>query len=128
MEELFFWDDRPAYPCACFFRAEFRGELDRLTLEMVDFENTIKEVIKYAGDETLIIILADHETGGFAINGGSLAEKKMNIGYTTKQHTGTLIPVFARGPGAENFAGIYDNTDIFKKLEPFISGRRAYRE
>ena len=33
MEELFFWDDRPAYPCACFFRAEFRGALNRLALE-----------------------------------------------------------------------------------------------
>lgn len=33
MEELFFWDDRPAYPCACFFRAEFRGELNRVALE-----------------------------------------------------------------------------------------------
>jgi|GEM_PF-4792585 len=33
MEELFFWDDRPAYPCACFFRLAFRGELKRLELE-----------------------------------------------------------------------------------------------
>ena len=27
-----------------------------------------------------------------------------------------MIPVFAYGKGAENFAGIYDNTEIFNKM------------
>ena len=36
--------------------------------------------------------------------------------FTTGSHTPLLVPVFAFGPGAENFSGIMDNTDIMKKV------------
>lgn len=93
--------------------------------EMVDFDKTIGEVMKLLGadSETLIVVLADHETGGFAINGGNLADGKVEAAWTTKGHTASLIPVFANGPGAEQFSGIYDNTEIFNKLLTFIQDR-----
>jgi alkaline phosphatase len=37
--------------------------------------------------------------------------------FTTDYHTGCLIPVFAFGPGSENFAGMYENTAIFHKMK-----------
>jgi alkaline phosphatase len=36
--------------------------------------------------------------------------------FTTDYHTCTMVPVFAYGPGAELFSGMYDNTDIFYKV------------
>jgi len=36
--------------------------------------------------------------------------------FSTKDHSATLIPVFAYGPGSEEFSGIYQNTDIFEKI------------
>jgi alkaline phosphatase len=36
--------------------------------------------------------------------------------FTTGSHTGVMIPVFAYGPGAENFSGMYENNEIFHKM------------
>lgn len=45
-----------------------------------------------------------------------IINNKAGIGWTSYSHTGTPVPVYATGVGAENFNGSYDNTDIFKKL------------
>jgi len=85
--------------------------------ELLDFDQTIGEVLEFAKKDgnTLVIITADHETGGYSILGG---DDKGNIEgeFSTDHHTGTMVPVFAYGPGAENFIGIYENTAIFDKM------------
>lgn len=85
--------------------------------EMIDFDKVIGAAIDFAKSdgETLVIITADHETGGYAINPGSTFDTIVP-GFTSTYHTGTLIPVFAYGPGAERFSGIYENTDIYHKM------------
>jgi alkaline phosphatase len=45
-----------------------------------------------------------------------IINNKAGIGWTSYAHTGTPVPVYAMGAGAESFGGSYDNTDIFKKL------------
>jgi alkaline phosphatase len=65
---------------------------------------------------TLVIVTADHETGGFAIEGGSLQDYEVEGDFTTAKHTATMVPIFAYGPGAEDFMGIFDNTEIFRKM------------
>ena len=96
-------------------------------------------------DETLIVVTADHETGGVALGAGNhhgninwdVIEKSWNenghsnnlrfdenaklnadahIGWTTTDHTGGAVPVYAIGKGAEKFAGRIDNTDIKGKI------------
>jgi alkaline phosphatase len=78
----------------------------------------IGEVFDFAAKdgETLVIITADHETGGFSINGGSTETGEVKGAYTTGGHTGVMIPVLAFGPGAEAFSGFYENTAIFDKM------------
>ena len=85
--------------------------------EMIEFDRAIGEILEFALEdgETLVIVTADHETGGFAINPGSTM-KSIRPGFTTDKHTGALIPVFAFGPGAELFGGIYENTAIYHKM------------
>jgi alkaline phosphatase len=89
--------------------------------EMNEFQHVIKKVLDWAkkDGETLVIVTADHETGGFAIQQGSIPDSLVT-GFTSTYHTATMIPVFAFGPGAEQFAGIYDNTAIYGKM------RKAY--
>jgi alkaline phosphatase len=89
-----------------------------ITQEMLDFDKTIGQVLEFAARDkkTLVIVTADHETGGFAINGGELASGTVKGGFTTGSHTGVMVPVFAFGPGAEQFGGIQDNTDIFYRM------------
>ena len=86
--------------------------------EMLDFNETIKIALDYADQngETLVIITADHETGGYAIIEGELDGSSLTGGFSTKHHSASMIPVFAYGKGAKNFSGIYDNTQIFYKM------------
>jgi alkaline phosphatase len=86
--------------------------------EMIDFDNTIGRVLEFAEKDgnTLVIVTADHETGGYAINGGNLHDKTVEGAFTTGHHTGTMVPVFAFGPGAEEFMGIHENTAIYSKM------------
>lgn len=89
-----------------------------ITTEVLDFDKAIGEALKFAAydKETLIIVTADHETGGFAIKGGNMKTGNVVGEFCTGGHTGVMVPVFAFGPGAEKFRGFYDNTDIPKKI------------
>ena len=85
--------------------------------EVVDFDNAVGKALKFAKEdgETLVIVTADHETGGLGLVGGSVANGAVQGNFILKDHTAVMVPVFAFGPGAEMFTGVQDNTDIFKK-------------
>lgn len=87
--------------------------------ETIDFDKTLGKVLEFADQDqnTLVIVTADHETGGYAINGGNLETGEIEGAFTSDGHTAVMIPVFAYGPGAEKFMGIYENTDIYFKMK-----------
>jgi alkaline phosphatase len=93
---------------------------DALTLidEILDFDEAVGEVLDFAQKDghTLVVITGDHETGGIAIIGGSIKAHKVLLNFPTISHTAIMVPVFAYGPGAEKFGGIYDNTAFFQKF------------
>lgn len=69
--------------------------------------------------DTLVIFTGDHETGSLRIS-ESPRTGRIRLEWSTTDHTGTAVPVFAFGPGAEQFGGFYDNTDIGKRLLAFM--------
>jgi alkaline phosphatase len=85
--------------------------------EVHDFDKVIGKVLDWAelDGETLVIVTADHETGGFAINKGSTRDS-IKAAFTSDYHTGTMIPVFSYGPGSDDFLGIFENTAIYNKI------------
>jgi alkaline phosphatase len=85
--------------------------------EMLDFDRAIGEVLRFAeaDGQTLVIVTADHETGGMALE-QSNSPDSLEIDFATGYHTASLVPVFAYGPGAAAFGGVYDNTDIYLKM------------
>jgi alkaline phosphatase len=91
--------------------------------EMLDFDRTIGEVLDWAAQdgETLVVITADHETGGMAIMQGS-EMGKLEVKFNSDYHTATMVPVFAFGPGADKFQGMYDNTQIYHKMMGLMTG------
>jgi alkaline phosphatase len=97
------------------------NDRDRLLAEMLDFEQAIEAALAFAAKDgnTLVLVTADHETGGMSMLQGSNLDS-LDMKFTTKSHTASLIPVFAYGPGAEHFGGLYENTDIFFKIKKAI--------
>lgn len=100
------------------------NDAEYLIAELLDFDKVIGLALDFAEKDgnTLLIVTADHETGGFALSStpreGSQESNydKITGTFSTSGHTATLVPVFAYGPGAENFGGIYQNTEIYQKM------------
>jgi len=90
----------------------------KIVNEMLDFDRAIKIAFDFADNNpgTLVVITADHETGGMSLNGGNFESGTVDAKYTTGGHSAVMVPVFAYGTGAKEFAGIYENTDIFNKI------------
>ena len=93
--------------------------------EMKEFDNTLRQLVAYVNQhpETLLVVTADHETGGTGVSYKSYevgSTTPVQLSFSTKGHTGTVVPIFAYGAGAEAFAGIMKNTDLPKKMEELM--------
>ncbi len=86
--------------------------------EMLDFDRTIAKALEFAAKDkhTLVVVTADHETGGLTLNGGNIDDGEVEAAFTTGGHTSVAVPVFAFGPKATAFQGFYENTAIFQKF------------
>ena len=114
--------------------------------DVLSLNETVKKALEFYyahPDETLIVVTADHETGGPAIGDGQewksdyidweILEKSWiecggknnlnrqdnralnyaaQVGWTTENHSGAPVPVYAIGKGAERFHGRINNIDI----------------
>ncbi|QGY43401.1 alkaline phosphatase [Maribellus comscasis] len=90
--------------------------------DMLDFDKVVGKALDFASKnrETLVVVTADHETGGMAITGGDFETGMVKADYPLGGHTAVMVPVFAYGPGAEEFGGIMKNTDVNKKMEKLL--------
>ena len=97
--------------------------------EMREFDRTLQMLVKYVEShpETLLVVTADHETGGTGVSYRSHEvgeEKPIILSFSTKGHTGTVVPIFAYGAGAEEFGVIMKNTELPKIIERLMQGKK----
>lgn len=94
------------------------NDIDYVITETLDFDKAIGKAFHFADKNpgTLVIITSDHETGGLSIIDGDLNSGEIETHFSTDEHTAVMVPVFTYGTGAEEFAGIYDNTEIYHKM------------
>ncbi|KAF0238930.1 MAG: alkaline [Prolixibacteraceae bacterium] len=90
--------------------------------DMLDFDKVVGKALEFAANdkETLVIVTADHETGGMAITGGSIEKGVVQGAFPTGGHTPVMVPIFSYGPGAEEFIGIMENTDVHAKMKKLL--------
>ena len=89
-----------------------------LRAELADFEHLLHAVLDFAQADghTLVVVTADHETGGVTLPDGDIEKGQNDVRFLWGSHTGCMVPVFAIGPGAHYFSGIQENTDIPMKI------------
>ena len=94
------------------------NEIEYVISEFNDFDAAIQTVLDYTlkHPNTLVVVTADHETGGLTIPKGDIKKMRPSVEFSTVGHTASMVPVFAKGPAAATFSGIYDNTLIFNKM------------
>ncbi len=97
--------------------------------EMLAFDDAVKTVLDWVGEkplrknQTLIIIVADHDCGGFAVNGpygaGKLVAKgKVEPGWTSAQHTGVDTIIWSQGPHSQKLAkGAIENIQLYNVMK-----------
>lgn len=90
--------------------------------ELLDFDECVKAVVEFAQKDgnTLVLITADHETGGLSLTGGKDSTGKADYHYATEHHTGIMVPIFAFGPHAEEFTGTMENIEVFEKMKALL--------
>lgn len=87
---------------------------DMVIEHLLAFDEAVAVGREFAGRHgcTLMLVTADHETGGMAVLAGEPAGGRPHVGFVTRHHSAVDVPLFAFGPGSEAFAGLLDNTDI----------------
>ncbi|HEX9730103.1 MAG TPA: alkaline phosphatase [Gemmatimonadales bacterium] len=106
-------------------QAHRNAGIDTLTREMLALDDAIQTALRYREDhpETLIVVTADHETGGLSVRGDYTGEPgDIALYYHTTGHTAEPVPIFAIGPGAQMFGGFIRNDDVGRHLLAIVRG------
>ena len=96
--------------------AHRNADRDVLVAEMLGFDEAVRLALDFhrRDPETLVIVTADHETGGISL---AAAENRVDtLQYATADHSAAFVPLFAVGPGAEHFGGLKENREVGELL------------
>jgi alkaline phosphatase len=91
------------------------NDIQRNVHETIEFSYAVQEVIDWAAGRanTLILVTADHETGGLTVIANNGAGNYPTVSWSTGSHTGVNVPLYAWGVNAELILGEIDNTELF---------------
>ena len=81
--------------------------------ETLAFDRAVKAVLDWAEgcDDTLVVVTADHETGGLKVVNGAKGEVP-EVTWISGNHTAVNVPLFAWGLDSERLAGEHENTFV----------------
>ncbi len=92
-------------------------------IEQLAFDRAVAAALRFADEdgETLVVVTADHETGGLTLLDGDLETGHILAVYNSDDHTPTVVPVFAYGPGSDAFRGTYVNVEIPRTIKKLVT-------
>jgi alkaline phosphatase len=94
------------------------NDIIRAIYETVEFEDAVNSVLDWMDDtdDTVLIVTADHETGGLLVTGNNGPGGIPIVTWSTDYHTGVEVPVYLSGCDENIVFGEFDNTHIFYAL------------
>jgi alkaline phosphatase len=98
--------------------ASHANDTDRAIRQILLFDMAVQKAVEFAlvNKKTLVIVTADHETGGLVIETETLNKWKIDPDWEETGHTAADVPLYAFGPGSKHFSGVMDNTEIPKRI------------
>lgn len=102
---------------------------DEMLWYLEEFDNVVNAAFDYADTHkgTLVLVTADHETGGVALVPGdrdyTKSESGISVKYSSTGHTASPVILYAYGASSWKFGGVYENTDIFKRIKEVLIDR-----
>jgi len=96
--------------------AGHKNNINRNIFETLEFNNAVQVVYNWARtrSDTLIIVTADHETGGLTVLQNNGQGEFPRVSWSTTGHTGVNVPLYAWGENAYRVSGILNNTNLFE--------------
>ncbi|MBR3626882.1 MAG: alkaline phosphatase [Bacteroidaceae bacterium] len=103
-------------------RASHNSKIDLLCDEAMDLDRAIGKALDFAerDGQTLVLVVGSPEASGMSLVGGNMAEGTVEAKWSMPgmaNHSGTQVPMFAYGPGADQFMGVLENTEVFGKMK-----------
>lgn len=98
--------------------AAHANNAEQVFAEVSDFEAAVSIAMDYADAHpgTMVVVVADHETGGLTMPSGNSdftqAESGLEYKFSTGSHTGIRVPAYFYGAGADSFKAMLDNTEL----------------
>ncbi len=90
------------------------NNVERMIRETIAFSDAVLAVTEWIdanpGRKILLVVTADHETGGLAIVGDPAAGVYPEVTWSTTGHTATPVPYYAVGYRCADMASVTDNT------------------
>lgn len=103
-------------------RASHNSKIDLLCDEAMDLDRAIGKALDFAerDGQTLVLVVGSPEASGMSLVGGNMAEGTVEAKWSMPgmaNHSGTQVPMFAYGPGADQFMGVLENTEVFAAMK-----------
>jgi alkaline phosphatase len=99
-------------------------DTDRAVAGVLELDEALRVALDFQKDhpDTLILVTADHDTGGMTLdNRGDYDSPRAEVLWISGNHTASLVGVYAAGPGAEAFTGVYENADLFTRIRDALA-------
>lgn len=103
------------------------NDINYLLAETLAFDESVEVVMDWVNERwdrkynTLVIVVADHETGGMMINGPygvlSMAGDIIDAGWTSGGHTAEDTIIWSYGPGSQDLGKALQNTDLYDVMK-----------
>lgn len=102
------------------------NDSERLLDETRDFERAVAAAMDFADRTpgTLVVVVADHETGGLTTPSNeddfTRSESGLNYKFASRSHTAVQVPAYLYGTGAERICGLMENTELSQRLSALL--------